>query len=174
MTSLLLATTVADMSFPNRYIDYYQTLHAQNRAQNEQNQYGQKYVYYGNYQNNWYPNIGGKLVSESPLAKDDKGYHFGYYLSDGQRREEWAQIIPTCYDYFGYIETGESILRVKGVYSFVDPQSRKIYTTYYVADENGYRAYGDHIPKWIIRVNCEIVLILIKIVRSLMMLLQKL
>lgn len=90
--------------------------------------------------------LGGHLVSESPLSKTQQGYNFGYAVSDGQKREEHAEIIP-AQGYYGNAKPADNILRVKGSYNYVDPVTGKVSIVYYEADENGYRATGDIIPK---------------------------
>lgn len=93
----------------------------------------------------------GQLVSELPLIKNAQGYQFNYQVSDGQKREESAQIIPAqgyyYNDGYGNAKAADSILRVKGSYNYVDPVTGQVSTVYYEADENGYRASGDIIPK---------------------------
>lgn len=60
------------------------------------------------------------------------GYQFGYELSDGQRREEQAQVE------FRSAKPEDAVLRVRGSYSWVD-STGKTWLINYTADENGYR-----------------------------------
>jgi hypothetical protein len=39
----------------------------------------------------------------------------------------------------------EAVIVKKGSYSYVSPEGKRV-TVNYVADENGFRATGDHIP----------------------------
>jgi len=69
------------------------------------------------------------------------GYQYSYELDDGQKREENAQAVQTRDS-----EGNPSVaLRVTGSYSFVGADGIT-YTVDYVADENGYRASGAHLP----------------------------
>lgn len=44
------------------------------------------------------------------------------------------------------ISPEESLLKVKGSYSFVGADN-VVYTVTYIADENGFQPTGDHLPK---------------------------
>lgn len=68
-----------------------------------------------------------------------EGYNFGYELSDGQSRQETAELKTGG--------TEGAYLVVRGSYTIVDPATGKVYTVNYVADETGYHADGDIIPK---------------------------
>ena len=70
-------------------------------------------------------------------------YNYGYELSDGQARQESAQLVEGR-----SADTNEPIkfYRVTGSYSWVNPIDGKLLTVTYVADENGYRAEGEHLP----------------------------
>ncbi|XP_044750527.1 endocuticle structural glycoprotein SgAbd-5-like [Coccinella septempunctata] len=64
-------------------------------------------------------------------------YNFGFKTSDGSQRQERAELKnPGGKD--------ESMV-VQGSYTFVGTDGNT-YTVNYIADENGYRASGDHIP----------------------------
>ncbi|CAB0034647.1 unnamed protein product [Trichogramma brassicae] len=69
------------------------------------------------------------------------GYQYAYELSDGSSRQEQAEFIaPRSAD-------EEGILRVSGSYSYFNPYDGQTYTVTYVADENGFRPTGAHLPK---------------------------
>ncbi|KAJ8687481.1 hypothetical protein QAD02_023275 [Eretmocerus hayati] len=68
------------------------------------------------------------------------GYRFSYELSDGQTREETAQVerrSPVLED---------AVLRVRGSYSWVDPVSGQQFSVSYIADENGFQPQATHLP----------------------------
>lgn len=67
------------------------------------------------------------------------GYEYGYALSDGQNKKEEGQLINSG--------TESETIIVKGSYSWFDPSTNKRYTVNYVADENGFHAEGEHIPR---------------------------
>ncbi|XP_014223132.1 larval cuticle protein 8-like [Trichogramma pretiosum] len=69
-----------------------------------------------------------------------EGYNYGYELSDGQTRQEQAEFIAPR------SANEEGTMRVTGSYSWVDPADGRTYLVRYVADENGFRAEGDHLP----------------------------
>ncbi|KAL7293076.1 hypothetical protein TKK_0013520 [Trichogramma kaykai] len=86
-----------------------------------------------------------QLVKELASNNDGLGkYQFAYELSDGQRREESAdvQVVREA-------RSGEEtvLLRQTGSFSYVSPDDGKTYSVKYVADENGFQAVGEHIPK---------------------------
>ncbi|KAG5679975.1 hypothetical protein PVAND_009510 [Polypedilum vanderplanki] len=62
------------------------------------------------------------------------GYSFNYELSDGQEREETG-VYKDGKDVNG---VDIKVLTVTGHFSFIAPSGEK-FTTFYVADENGYR-----------------------------------
>lgn len=62
---------------------------------------------------------------------------FSYETSDGQKREESSHFVELI--------DQQPILVVTGSSSYIGPDG-VTYKVYYVADENGYRPYGDHIP----------------------------
>lgn len=68
-------------------------------------------------------------------------YRYSYELSDGQTREESAQL-----DTRGF-GVGEGVLRVRGSYSYVDPHDGRTFTVSYVADENGFQPRASHLPR---------------------------
>ncbi|RLU27611.1 hypothetical protein DMN91_001415 [Ooceraea biroi] len=79
------------------------------------------------------------LVKETPsdnIGLD--GYQFGYELSNGESRQESAQLVNAG-------QENESIA-VRGSYSWVDPATNVRYTVNYVADENGFHPEGAHLP----------------------------
>ncbi|CAB0042865.1 unnamed protein product [Trichogramma brassicae] len=87
-----------------------------------------------------------QLVKELASNNDGLGkYQFAYELSDGQRREESAdvQVVREA-------RSGEEtvLLRQTGSFSYVSPDDGKTYTVKYVADENGFQPIGEHIPKF--------------------------
>lgn len=61
---------------------------------------------------------------------------FSYETSDGQKREEYGQIIRP--------EGKEEFLFVTGSYSYIGPDG-VTYKTEYVADDTGYHPVGDHL-----------------------------
>lgn len=80
------------------------------------------------------------LVKESPSDNIGVGnYNYGYQLSDGQTKQESAELVPGG--------TDGSFLRVHGSYSFVDPLTNVAYTVNYVGDENGFHPEGEHLPR---------------------------
>ncbi|XP_015592063.1 flexible cuticle protein 12 [Cephus cinctus] len=64
------------------------------------------------------------------------GYHFSYEQSDGQQREETAELKNEGTE-------NESIV-VTGSFSFVGPDG-KTYRVTYTADENGFQPVAEHI-----------------------------
>ncbi|CAB0034646.1 unnamed protein product [Trichogramma brassicae] len=85
------------------------------------------------------------LVRETPsdnIGVD--GYQFAYELSDGQTRQEKAEFIAPRN------ANEEGILRVTGSYSYYNPYDGQTYTVTYVADENGFRPTGAHLPKSVV------------------------
>ncbi|XP_017882628.1 endocuticle structural protein SgAbd-6-like [Ceratina calcarata] len=67
------------------------------------------------------------------------GYNYGYQLSDGQAKQESAEVVEGGSD--------GQFLKVRGTFSYVDPETNVAYTVNYVADETGFHAQGDHLPK---------------------------
>lgn len=61
-----------------------------------------------------------------------------YETSDGQKREETAQVFE--------IEGEEPSTVITGFYSYFGPDGVE-YKVEYTADENGFTATGDHLPK---------------------------
>ncbi|XP_029163207.1 flexible cuticle protein 12-like isoform X1 [Nylanderia fulva] len=79
------------------------------------------------------------LVKETPLDNIGiDGYQFGYELSNGQAHQETAQLVNAG-------QENES-LAVRGSFTYVDPATNVRYTVNYVADENGFRPEGAHLP----------------------------
>ncbi|KAK5646570.1 hypothetical protein RI129_005034 [Pyrocoelia pectoralis] len=64
-------------------------------------------------------------------------YQFLYQTSDGISREEKAELRT--------VGSNQAVV-VQGSYSYIGVDG-VTYTVNYVADENGYRAVGSHIPK---------------------------
>ncbi|KAF3421767.1 hypothetical protein E2986_04098 [Frieseomelitta varia] len=80
------------------------------------------------------------LVKEVPSDNVGLGgYTYGFQLSDGQAREETAELVGGG--------TDDQFLRVRGSFSFVDPHTNVAYTVNYVADENGFHPEGEHLPR---------------------------
>ncbi|KAJ8930608.1 hypothetical protein NQ314_016578 [Rhamnusium bicolor] len=65
-------------------------------------------------------------------------YNFSYETSDGTHREEKAELKNAG--------TENEALAVQGSYTYIGTDG-VTYKVTYVADENGYRAFGEHIPK---------------------------
>ncbi|KAJ8956822.1 hypothetical protein NQ318_014236 [Aromia moschata] len=65
-------------------------------------------------------------------------YNFSYETSDGSHREEKAELKNAG--------TENEAIAVYGSYTYVGTDG-VTYKVTYVADENGYRASGEHIPK---------------------------
>lgn len=79
------------------------------------------------------------VVKESPVDNIGiDGYHYSYELSNGATREESAQVVNA--------DTDTANLAVRGSFSYVDPATNIRYTVNYVADENGFRPEGQHLP----------------------------
>ncbi|XP_014485890.1 PREDICTED: flexible cuticle protein 12-like, partial [Dinoponera quadriceps] len=79
------------------------------------------------------------LVKETPLDNIGiDGYQFGYELSNGEARQESAELANAG--------TDNAALRVRGSFTYVDPATNVRYTVNYVADENGFRPEGQHLP----------------------------
>ncbi|XP_043484424.1 larval cuticle protein 65Ag1-like [Leptopilina heterotoma] len=80
------------------------------------------------------------LVSERLHENNGlEGYSYSYEISDGQKKEETAELINQG--------TDEEAIAVRGSFEWVDPQTNQHFKVNYVADENGFRAEGDHIPR---------------------------
>ncbi|CAK9805356.1 Flexible cuticle protein 12 [Anthophora plagiata] len=79
------------------------------------------------------------LVKEVPSNNIGLGgYNYAYELSDGQTKEENAELVNQG--------TENEALSVRGSFSWVDPQTNVRYSVNYVADENGFHPQGEHIP----------------------------
>ncbi|XP_011151373.1 flexible cuticle protein 12 [Harpegnathos saltator] len=79
------------------------------------------------------------VVKETPLDNIGiDGYQFGYELSNGESREESAQLVNAG--------TENESLAVQGSFSYVDPATNVRYTVNYIADENGFQPQGAHLP----------------------------
>uniref|UniRef100_T1DNK2 Putative cuticular protein 31 rr-1 family n=1 Tax=Anopheles aquasalis TaxID=42839 RepID=T1DNK2_ANOAQ len=78
------------------------------------------------------------LAEETPIVADDKemnvdgSYNFRYEQSDGQKREEKAELKAS--------ETNPDVqaISVSGSYEYTDTDGKRYLVTY-TADENGYR-----------------------------------
>ncbi|XP_066591333.1 flexible cuticle protein 12-like [Prorops nasuta] len=78
------------------------------------------------------------LLKEAPsdnIGLD--GYHYGYELSNGESKQETAQLKTVG---------KEQAIVVSGSYSFVDPATNVKYTVEYTADETGFHPKGAHLP----------------------------
>lgn len=86
------------------------------------------------------------IVKESPLEITSKGSSFSYELSDGQARSEVNNL--KTIEVVG--PKGEKELVavnvVKGSYVTIDPVTGQKLTIEFIADENGYRPVGAHLP----------------------------
>ncbi|XP_060805747.1 endocuticle structural glycoprotein SgAbd-3-like [Amyelois transitella] len=69
---------------------------------------------------------------------DEQGYHYAYETSDGTKVEQDGRVIP------GPVPE-EGSLQVAGSYSYIGDDGQT-YSVTYVADENGFRAEGAHLP----------------------------
>ncbi|XP_012224709.1 flexible cuticle protein 12 [Linepithema humile] len=79
------------------------------------------------------------LVKQTPLDNIGiDGYNYGYELSNGQAHQESAQLVK--------IDHENATLAVRGSFTYVDPETNVRYTVNYVADENGFRPEGAHLP----------------------------
>ncbi|RLU27612.1 hypothetical protein DMN91_001416 [Ooceraea biroi] len=79
------------------------------------------------------------LVKETPSDNIGLGeYQFGYELSNGETRQEAAQLVNAGQE--------NASLAVRGSFSWVDPATNVRYTVNYVADENGFHPEGEHLP----------------------------
>ena len=61
-------------------------------------------------------------------------YNYAYELSNGESKQESAQLKH------GY-------LVIRGSYTQIDPETQEEKIVHYVADKNGFRPTGDHLPK---------------------------
>lgn len=66
------------------------------------------------------------------------GYNYGYELSNGESRQEFAEMRNAGSE--------NAFLVVRGSYTMVDPATGQQYVINYVADENGFHPEGDHLP----------------------------
>lgn len=86
------------------------------------------------------------LHSESE-TQPQGAYKFNYETENGIKVEEIGT--PT-------IQTSEGAsIAVRGSYSYTGPNGELI-TTQYIADENGFQAFGDHLPKNVEDINARI------------------
>lgn len=76
---------------------------------------------------------------ERTEVRDDFGqYALSYLTGDGIAVSEQGALKPTA-------DGQRSVLVKQGSYAYVADDGRT-YTVHYVADEQGYRAFGDHLP----------------------------
>ncbi|XP_003491087.1 flexible cuticle protein 12-like [Bombus impatiens] len=79
------------------------------------------------------------VVKETPSDNIGLGsYNYGYQLSDGQAKQESAELVNDGSD--------GQFLTVRGSFSFVDPNTNVAYTVNYVADKDGFHPQGEHLP----------------------------
>ncbi|CAL7944305.1 unnamed protein product [Xylocopa violacea] len=79
------------------------------------------------------------IVKETPSDNVGLGnYNYAYQLSDGQSKQESAEVVDGGSD--------GQFLKVRGSFSFVDPHTNVAYTVNYVADETGFHPQGEHLP----------------------------
>ncbi|KAK9869775.1 hypothetical protein WA026_003507 [Henosepilachna vigintioctopunctata] len=83
-------------------------------------------------------NQGQVTILEHENNIGDGNYNFAFKTSDGSHREEKAELKNHG--------SKDETMVVQGSYTFVATDGNT-YTVNYIADENGYRASGDHIPK---------------------------
>ncbi|KAF9791580.1 hypothetical protein SFRURICE_008798 [Spodoptera frugiperda] len=76
------------------------------------------------------------LRYENEINED--GYHYAFETSDGTKSEQQGRVYPGA-------KPEEGSLVVSGSYSYVGDDGQT-YTVTYIADENGYRAEGAHLP----------------------------
>ncbi|XP_022814927.1 endocuticle structural glycoprotein SgAbd-3-like [Spodoptera litura] len=69
---------------------------------------------------------------------NEEGYHYAFETSDGTKAEQQGRVYPGA-------QPEEGSLAVSGSYSYVGDDGQT-YTVTYIADENGYRAEGAHLP----------------------------
>ncbi|XP_023945163.1 flexible cuticle protein 12-like [Bicyclus anynana] len=62
------------------------------------------------------------------------GYSFDLETNDGKKVSEEAVL------------KNNQVLEVRGSFSYYGPNN-ELFTVTYVADENGFKAFGDHLPK---------------------------
>lgn len=61
-------------------------------------------------------------------------YNYAYELSNGEIKQEQAEV-------------KNGFLIIRGSYNQIDPETGEQYTVHYVADKNGFRPVGPHLPK---------------------------
>ncbi|XP_017785732.1 PREDICTED: endocuticle structural glycoprotein SgAbd-5-like [Nicrophorus vespilloides] len=76
-------------------------------------------------------------ILQNDFINAANGYNFAYQTSDGVQREEKAELKNAG--------AKDESLVVSGSYSYVGADG-VTYTVTYIADENGYRPTGEHIP----------------------------
>ncbi|KAG5862488.1 hypothetical protein JTB14_007794 [Gonioctena quinquepunctata] len=90
------------------------------------------------YPSTQYPNYGESKIVKHENNMGVSNYNFSYETSDGSRREEEAKLTNAG--------SKKEALVVQGSYSYVGTDG-VTYKVTYIADENGYRASGEHLPK---------------------------
>ncbi|XP_015592073.1 larval cuticle protein 65Ag1 [Cephus cinctus] len=79
------------------------------------------------------------VVNEDPLDNIGiDGYKYGYELSNGESKQESAQVKN--------VGTENEAIQVTGSFSWIDPVTGQKFQVDYVADENGFQPQGAHIP----------------------------
>ncbi len=78
-----------------------------------------------------------QIARDYVLNSDDSGQHsLRYSENDAARTQHLA--LKSAVE--GYVPT------ISGSYSFRAPDTNKVYTVRYIADETGFHAEGDHLP----------------------------
>merc|ERR1712137_499409 len=82
------------------------------------------------------------IIQSSSVKNDDGSYQFNFESEDQIRKEEQGS--PQLADPEDPEKGVVTVMR--GSYSYVSPEGQPI-TVNWVADEKGFRAEGDHLPK---------------------------
>ncbi|XP_075970561.1 larval cuticle protein 1-like [Anticarsia gemmatalis] len=83
-----------------------------------------------------------KIVRSEFVQQPEGGYNFNYETEDGSVREE----VGTIKDALDEENKPHPVVVVRGSYSYINSEG-KPETINYIADENGYQAEGESIPK---------------------------
>ncbi|KAG8237862.1 hypothetical protein J437_LFUL017861 [Ladona fulva] len=79
-------------------------------------------------------------ILQKDEVRDEAGnYRLSYVSEDGTKLSESGRLVPNA-------EGDDQVLVKEGSYSFVTPEGRT-YSVQYVADEQGFRPVGEHIPR---------------------------